>query len=490
MTKSQITDKLLANKTGLVLTDAFPPHTDGGAEVSLSACLSELPAQKRKSLLVLVFSRHVRDTRVSTYLGMDVVHISEGLGWPFAHLGYGDFDATVSTFPTGEKMYSRYTRIKRHLRSGFKREVFDAYNEAAAKPEGGFVVDHLIGKNDLRVSLTMDVLRRAPKIDTLLCDNTRSILVGAAALKRQKTACRSVAVVRDNRFHCARPSQNRMVGGKICKSCNFGCAKEDVEDQSAVPLRQKTLSRTDKARTIALQRFDKVIVTSHELARHVAPLLAKGQEFARIANTYGFHQEVNQIVSAVPQSERSDLLIVGMLNENKGQMAFLEASVAWLHANPDIRLNFIGKGERLTKSMMALIKKHGLEDQVKLLGFVDRKSVYEHIRRSTLVLAPTVWPEPFGRIPLEAGISGRAVVAFAVGGLNESIIHDHTGVLIKPGDYTAFHRAIDWLLNHPDIRLKMEAAARAWIEKRYSPKHTSHAFVEEVFEISLEDAAT
>ena len=114
-------------------------------------------------------------------------------------------------------------------------------------------------------------------------------------------------------------------------------------------------------------------------------------------------------------------------------------------------------------------------------GSVSREEIFQQIRKSRLVIAPTVWPEPFGRVPLEAGISGRAIVAFAVGGLVESIVHGRTGYLVEPGDYKGFCARVDELLEDSALRLAMETEARAHIARCYGPRQTTKMFSDTVF---------
>jgi glycosyltransferase involved in cell wall biosynthesis len=58
-------------------------------------------------------------------------------------------------------------------------------------------------------------------------------------------------------------------------------------------------------------------------------------------------------------------------------------------------------------------------ENVEKLGYVeDMKEVY---RQSKIVLVPSKWEEPFGRIPIEAGASGIPAIATSKGGLPESV---------------------------------------------------------------------
>lgn len=53
---------------------------------------------------------------------------------------------------------------------------------------------------------------------------------------------------------------------------------------------------------------------------------------------------------------------------------------------------------------------------------------------ASVVVAPSIVPEGFGRIPIEAQAMGRPVVASDYGGFRESIIDKQTGWLFKVGD--------------------------------------------------------
>lgn len=56
---------------------------------------------------------------------------------------------------------------------------------------------------------------------------------------------------------------------------------------------------------------------------------------------------------------------------------------------------------------------------VDFLGYVENmKEIY---RKTRIALMPSRWPEPFGRVPIEAGISGIPTISSGKGGLKESI---------------------------------------------------------------------
>ncbi|MBL4844919.1 MAG: glycosyltransferase family 4 protein [Planctomycetes bacterium] len=79
---------------------------------------------------------------------------------------------------------------------------------------------------------------------------------------------------------------------------------------------------------------------------------------------------------------------------------------------------------------------------------------------SDLVLVPSVEPESFGLVALEAMLSGRPVLASAEGGLGELVIPEETGLLLPP-EPEAWASAWERLAKAPDLRASWGAAGLA-----------------------------
>jgi len=75
-------------------------------------------------------------------------------------------------------------------------------------------------------------------------------------------------------------------------------------------------------------------------------------------------------------------------------------------------------------------------------------------------VVPSIWPEPFGQVAVEAMSCGKPVVASAVGGLRNVVVDGETGLLVPPGDAQALREALRTLLLDPSRRAQMGAAGR------------------------------
>ena len=81
--------------------------------------------------------------------------------------------------------------------------------------------------------------------------------------------------------------------------------------------------------------------------------------------------------------------------------------------------------------------------------------VIEAVRRSLFTVAPSLWPEPFGLVALEAAAAGKPVIASDIGGLRDIVEDEETGLLVEPGSVTALAGAIERLTRDASLRERM-----------------------------------
>lgn len=111
----------------------------------------------------------------------------------------------------------------------------------------------------------------------------------------------------------------------------------------------------------------------------------------------------------------------------------------------------------------------------------DRRRLYGDAR---LVLMPSVYPEAFGRVAVEAQLSAIPTVAAALGGLPEAV--GEGGLLVdRAGGQAAWLEALSSAWDDPHAYSRLcERAARAGRRPQFSPAATA-----QLFERCLESAA-
>jgi glycosyltransferase involved in cell wall biosynthesis len=120
---------------------------------------------------------------------------------------------------------------------------------------------------------------------------------------------------------------------------------------------------------------------------------------------------------------------------------------------------------------------------VHAMGAWPHPLAIEALRRSLFSVAPSLWPEPFGLVALEAAAAGKAIVATEMGGLRDIVIDGETGLTVPAEDREALAAAMQRLIADPGLRERLGAAA-----KRQAAKFSPGAVVprvEQAYEVAL-----
>ena len=156
---------------------------------------------------------------------------------------------------------------------------------------------------------------------------------------------------------------------------------------------------------------------------------------------------------------------VGRMIAAKGIFTLFDASERFLAADATARMLWLGDGEdtgdlraRVARSPHA--RRHRLE-----AWEADMATIYPAL---DILAVPSIYPEPFGRVSVEAQATTVPVVSTLSGGLPESFVADRTGIGVEPGDAGALASAILALATDPERRGRMGAAGRDWARTRFS----------------------
>ncbi len=119
----------------------------------------------------------------------------------------------------------------------------------------------------------------------------------------------------------------------------------------------------------------------------------------------------------------------------------------------------------------------GLADRVRFLGRVSEDDLPLAHRAADVfaMLCRDRWggleAEGFGIVFLEAGASGLACVAGRSGGSHEAVLEDETGYVVDPRDVDGVASHLRRLLDAPELRARLGAAARVRAEAEWSYDH-------------------
>jgi glycosyltransferase involved in cell wall biosynthesis len=170
---------------------------------------------------------------------------------------------------------------------------------------------------------------------------------------------------------------------------------------------------------------------------------------------------------------RTVILVAARLTGWKGHRLIIEALAQGL-GRERAHLVFVGRGDEgpYAAELAASAARAG----VALTIAGPSNDMPASFLAADLVAAPSLEPESFGRTVAEAGAMARVVLASALGGPAETIVHGQTGFLVLPGDAPAWSAALDRALAmSPAERAATGGAARERIETHYSTKRMCEA---------------
>jgi glycosyltransferase involved in cell wall biosynthesis len=198
-------------------------------------------------------------------------------------------------------------------------------------------------------------------------------------------------------------------------------------------------AQTDRLRLLAAYRL--LIVNSDYLR---AEYIKHGWASNRVITCSCF-----LIPKAVPARESLEkaavlpdwrLLFLGRMDLLKGGHVLLE-SLPIVQAGLDrpVRLAFVGDGpeRRAWEISAAQLHQRIPTLGIKFLGWLNADQRDKLLAKTDLLVVPSLWPEPFGLVGIEAGWFGVPAAAFSVGGIPEWLVAGVNGHLASGAPPTA-----------------------------------------------------
>jgi glycosyltransferase involved in cell wall biosynthesis len=179
---------------------------------------------------------------------------------------------------------------------------------------------------------------------------------------------------------------------------------------------------------------------------------------------------------AEPRTAPHRIGVVGRMVPRKGMgLAISALGLLAERGRDDVELLVVGGpggpddlvGDAEARRLMELAVSAGVRDRVQFRGPVPQAELPRVLRSlDAAVCAP--WYEPFGITALEAMACQVPVIAAAVGGLIDSVVHQVTGLHVPPRDPAAIAAAMEQILDHPQESAALGRAGRRRVRTLYS----------------------
>jgi glycosyltransferase involved in cell wall biosynthesis len=220
-------------------------------------------------------------------------------------------------------------------------------------------------------------------------------------------------------------------------------------------------------------RFASLVIANSKASQDA--FLAAGGRSDIIDVVYnGFDPEVYQfdrtnLSQLKTQLELDGQFIVGhfsRLSPWKGQHILIEALT---YCPRNVTAMFVGDAlfgeQEYVEQLHKQVAELGLDNRVKFLGF--RSDVPQLMAICDLVAHTSIAPEPFGRVIVEAMLSGTPIVAAQSGGAIELIEPGINGFLVPPDRPQLLAEVINTCYNQPESTIAIAQSAQEMASRRF-----------------------
>lgn len=164
------------------------------------------------------------------------------------------------------------------------------------------------------------------------------------------------------------------------------------------------------------------------------------------------------------EPEDNSILFVGRTDPLKGIRELIAALS--LIKEKIWKAYILGIGDGLNEHEK-MAEDKGIKERIIFLNNLDYASLDEYYQKASVVVFPSMSPESFGLVGIEAMSFERPVVAFDVGGPREWLVDGKTGFLVKRGDVKELSLRIDQLLEDASLAKRMGLEGQIRVNERY-----------------------
>ena len=214
------------------------------------------------------------------------------------------------------------------------------------------------------------------------------------------------------------------------------------------------------------------IITEYGVDPERIRLIPRGVDFSLFDEKHVVSERVAQLIRAwrLPEEQVPIIFCPGRISRIKGQHLLIEALAQMKEDHFLCIIAGTDDGhESYREEVEEQIVKSGLEGKVRIADSTNYMT--DAYTLSQLVVVPSIKPESFGRVAIEAQAMGRLVVATDHGGARETIVQNETGYLVPPEDPATMAAAIRYALSlDADTVQVMGDYAKQHVRQHFSSK--------------------
>ena len=283
-------------------------------------------------------------------------------------------------------------------------------------------------------------------------------------------------------------------GNQICDGCNIGkmwckfnTARASVSNYPSlknigrlihnfmlIPANMSLMWRHLQLRRNFLMNMDKIIAISLFVQNSLANY--GGMNKSKLSLIYPNLPESDYISREI--EETFTITFMGKLEPWKGVMNLLKAFKKVTEKRRNVKLLIVGNGSQ-EKQLKRFVLREKLQGIVSFEGWVPHSSLPLIIKKTDIVVMPSLWLEPFGRTAVEAMAFGRPVIVNPVGGLNEQVKDNLNGFYANCYDVDALANKIFEVAEMPhETLIEIGKRSREYVLKKFDNAKSTKNLIE------------
>ncbi len=226
-----------------------------------------------------------------------------------------------------------------------------------------------------------------------------------------------------------------------------------------------------------LERAEFVLTCTGDNKRHLEGVSPSARDKVQVSY-HGLDLRLFRPAARRPAEGPPAILAVGSLLECKGFDILIEACARLLRRGADFSLTIAGGGPE-EASLREAVSRAGLEERVRLTGYLTQKDLIPLYQQADLFVLPAILEMHWGipNVLVEALACGLPVVTTALPSLPELVQDGREGLVAANRDPGDLAFKIGRLLEEPELRRAMGRAGRQRVESSFDIERTIETVV-------------
>ena len=173
--------------------------------------------------------------------------------------------------------------------------------------------------------------------------------------------------------------------------------------------------------------------------------------------------------------DKFNILFIGSVTDRKKPHMIIEAIQRINDKSYNLSIVGPAPNEKYFKELKDLIDKSDLQNQVSLIGPVDRESVKDYYSTSNLMILPSI-SEGLARVIFESQVAMCPVLVTDAPGMSDIVIDGQTGYVFESNNLDSLSLKIEYIKNNYDEASLVAKNAKGFILSNYSEDNFKFSF--------------